>query len=253
MKVKSQCVLITGSTGDIGLQLVSECLEKNYFVIATDKKEKPIDFQCDAFLKFDFSESNNLEQEVHTFCEKIFDIIAKNDLNLFGIINNAAIQILGAFTELSLGDYRKSFDVNFFAPLLILKGLYPELVKTSGSIVNIGSIHSKLTKRNFSAYATSKAAFSALTKSLSLDLGTQIRINIIEPAAIDTKMLSAGFVNKPELRELLDLCHPIGRIGTPKDVAKLACWLLSSEAAFVHGAQLNLDGGISNRLYDPIL
>jgi NAD(P)-dependent dehydrogenase (short-subunit alcohol dehydrogenase family) len=117
--------------------------------------------------------------------------------------------------------------------------------------VNISSIHARLTKPDFVAYATSKAALSGLTRAMAVDLGDRIRVNAIEPAAISTPMLKAGFESHPEQYAALARCHPQGRMGTPTEVAALALSLVSGELRFMHGACVGLDGGISARLHDP--
>jgi NAD(P)-dependent dehydrogenase (short-subunit alcohol dehydrogenase family) len=126
-----------------------------------------------------------------------------------------------------------------------------DLKKNSGSIVNISSIHATQTKKEFVAYATTKAALSSLTRNMVLDLGNQVRINAIEPAAIATDMLKAGFIGKEEKFQQLEKYHPIGRVGTPIEVAKLAVFLSSDDAGFVQGACISASGGISGCLSDP--
>ena len=112
------------------------------------------------------------------------------------------------------------FSVNFFAPVEISKAFLDDLSKNNGSILNIGSIHRELTKPYFSAYATSKSALAGLTKSLSVEFGDKIRVNAIEPAAIETSMLKAGFKDHPDkLKKLADF-HPSKKIGKPEDIQK---------------------------------
>jgi NAD(P)-dependent dehydrogenase (short-subunit alcohol dehydrogenase family) len=120
-----------------------------------------------------------------------------------------------------------------------------------GCVINISSIHARLTKPNFVAYATSKAALSGMTRAMAVDLGGRVRVNAIEPAAISTDMLKAGFKDHPEQYAALEQCHPLGRIGTPEEVAALALSIVDGELRFLHGACVGMDGGISARLHDP--
>jgi len=127
-----------------------------------------------------------------------------------------------------------------------------KLKVSKGSVVNITSIHAALTKPGFSTYAMSKAAMDGMTRSLAVELGRDVRINAIAPAAISTPLLEAGFENRlDEFKQLADM-HPTGKIGTPADVASLALYLVSEEAAFINGSILGLDGGIRGRLHDPV-
>jgi NAD(P)-dependent dehydrogenase (short-subunit alcohol dehydrogenase family) len=91
-----------------------------------------------------------------------------------------------------------------------------------------------------------------MTRAMAVDLGSRIRVNAIEPAAIETDMLKAGFTEQPEKFAELQACHPQGRIGKPEEVAALALSVASGELRFLHGACIGMDGGISGRLHDPI-
>ena len=90
-----------------------------------------------------------------------------------------------------------------------------------------------------------------MTRALAVDLGSRVRINAIEPAAIETEMLKDGFAGKPELYRQLKDCHPQHRIGQPEEVARLALAIVGGCMDFLHGACVGLDGGISARLFDP--
>ena len=92
-------------------------------------------------------------------------------------------------------------------------------------------------------YSTSKAALTGLTKAMSIELGSRIRINAVEPAAIDTKMLKDGFFNNKKGFQLLKKLHPTGKIGIPEDVATLCLFLASKESGFVSGITLHANGG----------
>jgi NAD(P)-dependent dehydrogenase (short-subunit alcohol dehydrogenase family) len=118
--------------------------------------------------------------------------------------------------------------------------------------VHIGSIHSQLTKPGFTAYATSKAALAGLTRAMAVELGGTVRVNAIQPAAIATPMLEAGFADAPHLKSQLDAFHPTGAIGSPADVARAVLFLLDPVNSFLNGCVLPLGGGIHSRLHDPV-
>ncbi len=243
-------VIITGATGGIGQALVAEFQDNGYAVIATDRVEKPENLVCDHYLKIDLA---NTVTDVH-YANQVFaeirDILPSGGLHV--LINNAAIQILNSVDLLTREDWQQTLNVNLLAPFFWVQALLPELEQTEeGCVVNISSIHARLTKREFVAYATSKAALSGMTKALAVDLGARVRINAIEPAAIETEMLKAGFIGKPELYRQLKNCHPQQRIGQPEEVARLVLSIVDGSMGFMHGAVVGLDGGISNRLFDP--
>lgn len=242
----TNAVIITGSNGGIGQALANEFKLAGYFTIGIDKEASEI---ADINIRIDLAHLVSNKTTRKELADE-FDNALENK-NLKGLINNAALQILDRFDDLTIDDFRKTMDTNLTVPFILSKLLFPRLKRSKGSIVNIGSIHAQLTKPNFVAYATSKAALQGLTQAMAVDSGDQVRVNNIQAAAINTKMLIDGFTDKPNGYERLNSFHPTGKIGEPAEVAKLALFLLSDAANFINGATLPIDGGISHRLHDP--
>ncbi len=242
-------VLITGAAGGIGRALVARFAAAGYDVIATDISPSSADLPCRHYLPIDLART--VEDDAYAGQQFATIVDCLEGKGLRALINNAAIQILGGVDSLTRADWRQTLDVNLLAPFVWTQMLVKQLEGVEGSVINISSIHARLTKQNFVAYATSKAALSGMTRALAVDLRGRVRVNAIEPAAIETPMLKAGFSSKPELYAQLAHCHPQGRIGTPDEVAGLALALVSDELQFMNGANVVLDGGISARLFDP--
>jgi NAD(P)-dependent dehydrogenase (short-subunit alcohol dehydrogenase family) len=167
------------------------------------------------------------------------------------LINNAAVQIIKPSDELTRCDWASTLETNLLAPFWLTTLFLPELRAAQGSVVNIGSIHAKLTKRQFVAYATSKGALETMTRAMALDLAPEVRVNAIASAATDTPMLRSGFEGKPEELVMLESFHPLGRIASPNEVGRLALFLAGQDASFITGAIMSIDGGISGCLSDP--
>ncbi|QYK03920.1 SDR family NAD(P)-dependent oxidoreductase [Shewanella zhangzhouensis] len=245
-------VLITGALGGIGQALVQEFSIANYNVIATDVREIGENFEhLDdiKFLQSDLDKIAQCEIAATSFHRKVHELTNGQGIN--ALINNAAIQIVENSQTLTRQQWNKTLNVNLLAPFYLSQIFVNELSNNSGSIVNISSIHATNSKKDFVAYATSKAALSALTRNMVLDLGSKVRINAIEPAAIATEMLKEGFLGREEQYRRLEEFHPIGRVGTPSEVAKLAVFLSSESAGFVQGACISASGGIKSCLSDP--
>ena len=119
-------------------------------------------------------------------------------------------------------------------------------------MINISSIHARETKPNFVAYSTSKSAISGMNRALSVELGSSISFYCIEPAAVSTDMLKAGFVNDPEKFLELAKCHPSGEISTPEQLADFIYFLNDSRIPALQGTAIEFGGGISARLFDPL-
>lgn len=238
--------IITGATGGIGMALQAAFRDADYRVVATDRVAGS---EQDGFVDIDLdrlcADDEYRRGSIATLRS------ALDGAPLSALVNNAAVQILGATEALTVADWRSTLHVNVMAPFLLAQAFLPELSTSRGAVINIGSIHGRLTKRGFVAYATSKAALGGLTRALAVDLGPRVRVNAIAPAATATAMLEAGFEGKPDQRAALDQAHPVARIATPEEVAHLAVFLCSPQAAFISGAVMDIDGGIGGRLHDP--
>src|SRR5205807_10046905 len=130
------------------------------------------------------------------------------------------------------------FNVNFFAPVMLARGLLDELKAAQGSVVNVTSIAgSRVHPFAGSAYAASKAALAALTREMAFDFGSQgIRVNAIAPGEIDTAILSPG-------TEKIVGQIPLHRLGTPDEVARIIYVLCTDTSSYVNGAEIHINGG----------
>jgi NAD(P)-dependent dehydrogenase (short-subunit alcohol dehydrogenase family) len=247
--VNKRCALITGSNGGIGRELCSSFREAGWHVVGSDS-EPATGSWSDTHVVMDLA---RFCQDAVYRSDRLAALKAECPADGLGVlVNNAALQIVKPVESLTVEDWTSTLNVNLLAPFLLTQSLLQELEVAAGSVINISSIHTTQTKPEFVAYATSKAALSGLTRSLAVELGGRVRVNAICPAAIKTPMLIAGFSGKPEGLEALGDIHPVGRIGAPKEVAALALYLASDAAGFMTGADIQLDGGVSKRLRDPL-
>lgn len=241
-------VLVTGSTGAIGAAIARKFRSAGCVVCGLDQVEGEagaLDFFIQADLnRFVLDEA--LRGEVIAAVEQWLD-----GHTLDVLVNNAAYQYVSLAHPMPVDELTRSHHINVIAPYLLITHLASRMTAQWGSVVNIGSIHSRLTKSGFVAYATTKAALAALTKGLALDYGDRIRINCIEPASVETPMLLDGFKAFPEKKLALENYHPQKRIATPAEIAELACLICSPDVRFLHGSCIDISGGIASRLHDP--
>jgi len=242
-------ILITGVAGGIGRALAAEFTKAGYVVVGTVHENRPSDLPCAHVLHVDLARTITDETYAAEVFGQIRTILAGREL--IALINNAAAQILARTENLTRKDWQRTLNVNLLAPFFWTQALLPELEKARGCVINIGSIHARLTKRDFCAYATSKAGLAGMTRAMAVDLGGRVRVNAIEPAAIETDMLKAGFKDDPQGFENLGRYHPSGHIGKPKDLARFVRMVVEVDDGFLNGAILGFDGGISGCLYDP--
>jgi NAD(P)-dependent dehydrogenase (short-subunit alcohol dehydrogenase family) len=164
---------------------------------------------------------------------------------LNALVNNAGISPTGPggsrldTIQTPLEDWQRVFQVNFFAPILLARGLVEELELCRGAVVNVTSIAgSHVHPFAGAAYATSKAALMSLTREMAHDFGPRgIRVNAISPGEIDTSILSPG--TDKIVREQI----PMRRLGEPEEVAKAIYFLCTEQSSYVNGAELHINGG----------
>uniref|UniRef100_Q07HR9 Short-chain dehydrogenase/reductase SDR n=1 Tax=Rhodopseudomonas palustris (strain BisA53) TaxID=316055 RepID=Q07HR9_RHOP5 len=164
---------------------------------------------------------------------------------LHALVNNAAISPKGpggarlGSIDTELDTWEQVFRVNFFAPILMARGLIDELKAAKGSVVNVTSIAgSRVHPFAGAAYATSKAALAALTREMASDFGhVGVRVNSIAPGEIDTSILSPG------TEKIVEEQIPMRRLGTPDEVAKIIYVLCTETSSYVNGAEIHINGG----------
>lgn len=246
---KTRVCLITGATGGIGRVLCEVYRGAGWRVIATSRDASPGNIEHDTYIPADMA-GIACDREVRSdFVAKVRSVLNGAPLN--SLINNAAVQILGSTEDVKLEDFRHSLDVNVAGPFALVQAFLPELKAAKGTVVNIGTVHAQSTKSAFISYATSKTALHGLTRALSVDLGPDIRVNTLAPAATATPMLMAGFENQKQAFDDLADAHPLRRIADPREIAKGALFLSGPDSSFMTGSTIYADGGVLSRLHDP--
>jgi NAD(P)-dependent dehydrogenase (short-subunit alcohol dehydrogenase family) len=172
------------------------------------------------------------------------------------LVNNAGITTHGSIEQLTLAQFRHEFDVDVVGVFLGCKYVIP-LMKTKpdgsggGSVINMSSMCGVRAQADLAAYNAAKAAVTHLTKSVALHYaksGYGIRCNSLHPGAIHTPILEKVMAQVEDGQALYDgwvAGHPIGRLGKPEEIAAMAVYLASDEAAFTTGAEFRVDGGSS--------
>ena len=242
-------VIVTGGAQGIGKAITKMLLEKDWQVMMADIDEEAgyetLDeykeigrvgfFPCDVSKEQDIT--NLLDSTVERFgC-------------LSGLVNNAGISRFKPIDQASLDDWRAVIDTNLTGTFLCSKYAVPYLQKAKGAIVNISSTRALMSEPNTEAYAASKGGLVALTHSLAMSLGPEVRVNCICPGWIETDDWQKQSSNKVPVHTGIDRSqHPVGRVGVPNDIASLVSYLLSEEAGFITGANFVVDGGMTRKM-----
>lgn len=234
-KKNSKKVVVTGGTRGIGLAIATQLYQQGHEVLITGTKK--IERSDSDFLYFpaDFLSLSSLE----TFSEKLADY--KPDI----LINNAGINFVSPFEEISLETFMKIQQVNITAPFRLCQSVIKNMKeKQWGRIVNIASIWSKISKSGRASYSASKFGLDGMTAAMSAELSQHnILINCVSPGFIDTD-LTRNTLGEAGIEKIVrDI--PIKRLGNPTEIATLVAWLASEENTYLTGQNIAIDGGFT--------
>lgn len=161
------------------------------------------------------------------------------------LVNNAGILATKPYTETTIEYFNLGLNINAWSQFVGMKTAAPFIKESGGgSIVNIGSMASIDNSGGFNAYTASKGAVEALTRSAAVQFGPdKIRVNSIHPGAIATKMLTDTITTDEAMQGVIGMI-PLGRVGVPNDVAKLALFLASDDSDYISGTANIIDGAM---------
>lgn len=235
-------MLLTGASRGIGHATVKRFSAAGWRVITCSRhafpENCPWEMGPEDHIQVDLSDPDDTMRAV----DEIRQRLPSGELH--ALVNNAGISPKGPGGA-RLGtlntpeeDWRRVFQVNFFAPILLARGLLDELKRTHGAVVNVTSIAgSRVHPFAGAAYATSKAALAGLTREMAADFGPLgVRVNAIAPGEIDTSILSPG-------TEKIVEQIPMQRLGTPDEVAKIIYVLCTDTSSYLNGAEIHINGG----------
>ncbi|MCP5082656.1 MAG: SDR family oxidoreductase [Alphaproteobacteria bacterium] len=237
-------LILTGASRGIGHAAVKRFSSAGWRVITCSRhgfpEDCPWEMGPEDHIQIDLSDPDNVEEGIKEMRERL----KAQGSRLDALVNNAAISPKGAdggrlpAMGTDIADWKTVFQVNFFAPIMLARGLVEELKKATGSVVNVTSIAgSSVHPFAGAAYSTSKAALASLTREMAADFGPLgIRVNSISPGEIDTSILSPGTENM-----IKDI--PMRRLGQPEEVAKAIYFLCTDQSSYVTGAELHINGG----------
>jgi NAD(P)-dependent dehydrogenase (short-subunit alcohol dehydrogenase family) len=235
-------LLLTGASRGIGHATVRRFSEAGWNIVTVSREAVPEECKRDPnwshHITADLAEPAEVESVIRD------TLVSLGEGGLHTLVNNAGMSPKTLFKERlgslngDIAEWRRVFELNFFTPLVLARGLAGPLARAKGAIVNITSIAGHVVHPFAgSAYSTSKAALSALTREMAVEFAELgVRVNAVAPGEIATAMLS------PETEVLLPRI-PLHRLGTPEDVAATIFYLCGGDAGYVTGTEIFVTGG----------
>ncbi|MBN1985606.1 MAG: SDR family oxidoreductase [Prolixibacteraceae bacterium] len=241
-------IIVTGGAQGIGKIISLELLRNGYAVSVFEiDKQAAEEFKAEThsdkieFFITDVSDEKSVQNSILASVQKTG--------NISGLINNAAIHANKPLTELTFEEWNRVIGVNLSGAFLCAKYTVPHLKQTGGSIINLCSTRAFQSEPDTEAYSASKGGIFALTHSLAMSLGPEIRVNSISPGWIDVSGIRKKSEAKPYLQTLADKAqHPAGRVGTATDISNLILFLLNPENSFITGQNFTVDGGMTRKM-----
>jgi NAD(P)-dependent dehydrogenase (short-subunit alcohol dehydrogenase family) len=239
MSLKGQVALVTGGTRGIGHAIANRLLECGATVVITGRNEtRPAGLDRFSYLQADFSERAKVEAFAST-------VEGLEGLSI--LVNCAGINKINRLEVFPSQDFDEIQDVNTRAPYLVMQAAARNMIaaKRMGKILNIASIWASHTKVGRSAYCTSKSAILGMTRAASADLASKgILVNALSPGFIATELTeqTLGPAGIEEMQALV----PMGRLGKPEEIAKMAVFLVGADNTYMTGQNIIVDGGFTN-------
>jgi 2-keto-3-deoxy-L-fuconate dehydrogenase len=240
-RLDGKIALVTGGASGIGAATCRELCSAGAQVMIAD-----IDVDSAAALARTLDGAQEVKMDVTDAQSIAFGFARLDKLDI--LVNNAGIGLVGDILHTDEDEFSRVMRVNVHSVFLVTRSAVQLLLASHGSIVNIGSVAGLVGVKQRFAYCASKGAVIAMTRQLAVDFPKELRVNCIAPATVQTPFVE-GYLEKyhshekEKIRAELIARQPIGRLGTPEDIAHLVRYLCSREAEFINGAVLPIDGG----------
>jgi NAD(P)-dependent dehydrogenase (short-subunit alcohol dehydrogenase family) len=244
-RLGGKIALVTGGASGLGDAIVRRFVAEGARVVIAD-----IDEATGQALVAELGDATRFQKLDVSSEQDWADALANCD-RIDILVNNAGITTHGSIEDLSLAQFRHEFDIDVVGVFLGCKLVIPLMKQHGGSVINMSSMCGVRAQHDLAGYNMAKAAVTHLTKSVALHYAKQgygMRCNSIHPGAIHTPILEKVMAQVADGQALYDgwvAGHPIGRLGKPEEIAAMAVYLASDDAAFTTGAEFRVDGGSS--------
>ena len=251
MRLAGKNAVVTGAASGIGRETALRFAEEGAAVVCADQDAAgagavAAGIVADGGIAHAVATDITSERDAARLAEEALAACGTVDV----LVNNAGVTILGGVAELTEADWQREIDINLSGAYRVSKAFWPHLVKGGGgAILSTASIAGVVGVRQDAAYVASKAGLIMLSRCMALDgAPVGIRANCICPGFVQTPMFDDYLAEQPDPEASLAGCAgrtPLGRIGTPRDIADGFVYLASDDARWITGTTLIIDGGLT--------
>jgi len=246
--MQKRCVIVTGASSGIGRATALRFAEakenivlvgRNHEALAAVGNEIRVQGADASAVAGDLYEEGAAQKIITATIEKFsrLDIL----VNAAGIIANGTIE------NTSLADWDQMMNINVRVIFQLMQAATPALIQTKGNMVNVSSVTGTRSFPNVLAYCVSKAALDQLTRCAALELAAKgVRVNAVNPGVVATNLHRRSGFDEQKYAAFLEhskTTHPLGRVGTPEEIAELIYFLASEKASWITGETISIDGG----------
>jgi NAD(P)-dependent dehydrogenase (short-subunit alcohol dehydrogenase family) len=255
-RLRDRVAIVTGTARGIGRAIAARYAAEGAIVVGVDVQAELGRRSAEEIAteggRMDFVAADvSREDDVRAFVGDVLRDHGRVDI----LVNNAAVQVEALAADVRVEDFHRIVDVNLLGCVLTCREVLPAMVaRHSGVIVNMSSVNAFSADPLLPVYGATKAAIIGYTKSVAVAYGPHgIRANAICPGDVDTELNRAFFEAHPDpvaFRGRVEREYPVRRIASTDEIARIAVFLASDDAAFVNGTEVIVDGGITSRIYE---
>lgn len=245
-KLENKVAVVTGASKGIGAQIAKSLAEAGASVVVNYSSSKEGADKVVAEITGKGGKAIAVQGNVSKTADvdRLFAETNKafGDVNI--LVNNAGIYQFGNIEEINEEQFHSQFNTNVLGLLLATQGAVKSFGTNGGSVINIGSVVSRITPPGSAIYTATKGAVDSITQVLSKELGPKkIRVNSINPGMVETEGThTAGFIGS-DFQKWAETTTPLGRIGQPDDIAPIAVFLASDDSGWLTGETILAGGG----------
>jgi len=240
MHFKGKIAVVTGGSSGIGLAVAQRLVTDGAFVYITGRRQNELEKAAEslgsqvATVQGDVTLAADLDQ--------LYARVQGEQGRLDILVVSSGMADFAKLEEITEDHYDRTFDLNARATLFTVQKAL-QFMARGGAVVLVGSVADSIGTAGYGAYNASKAAMRSFARTWTNELATRgIRVNVVSPGPTETPMMAAA---SQEVRETLMGLIPLGRVGRPEEVAAAICFLASDESSFIAGAELCVDGGMT--------